>query len=102
MALRALPDLHELTKQTASRRPTSNWAAFMASYAWWTSRIANGLCQVDDPHLLDPVEVAAQIEAYAATRRRDAYTHPPRCMCNACDIRHHGKVQRMQLGRRAA
>jgi hypothetical protein len=97
-----MPDLHEMTKQTASRRPTANWAEFMASYAWWTSRITGTLCQADDPIPLDPTSAAAQVEAYAAARRRDAYRHPQRCMCDACGIRHHGEVQRTQLTHRAA
>lgn len=82
-----MPDLHTLTKNTASRRPSSNPAAFLAAYAWWTAKITSPVCAEGEPLPPDDINIAAQIEAYAATRRRDARTHRMRCHCDACNIR---------------
>lgn len=78
--------LNQLTADTASRRPSSNPTAFMTAYAWWTAKITGTHCPEGEPLPLDDVSLAAQVEAYAAARRRDAYTHPKSCACDACAI----------------
>lgn len=82
----------KITARAAKRRPSSNPAAFMAQYAWWTAKADKG--DIDDLTVpLDPVDQAAQIEGYAAARRRDAYSHPADHHCDACKVQREWQYQ---------
>lgn len=83
--------LRTMTAQTAATRPSSNHGAFMASYLWWTKSITSTLCPEAMPIPLDDVSLAAQIEAYAAARRRNAYRHRALCECDACTVWRYGE-----------
>lgn len=80
-------DLLALTAGTAARRRNTDPAAFMEAYAWWTERAINGAFIYEEQAPYAPLEIAAQIEACAAARRRDAFSHITWCQCAACKLR---------------
>lgn len=77
----------KMSAEMASKRPSTNHEAFMTAYAEWTERIGNSVCLEGDPLPPNPLVAAAQIEAYAAARRRAALDHPHTHQCDACELR---------------
>lgn len=77
--------LLQMTAHTAAHRLTSDPGRFMTLYVQWTRQlIGTAIDDLDTP--ASPLDQAAQIEAYAAARRRAAHTHPQRCPCTACGV----------------
>lgn len=90
MTIPSPSQLRELTARTASHRPTSDPDTFMQQYSWWTAR-ADQLDSLEGtPAPTGIVDEAAQIEGYAAARRRAAYCHFGLCPCDACKVRRIG------------
>ncbi len=78
-----------LTATTAAHRPSSDPGRFMETYTRWTQRIANNAWGLEgEPYSYNDIDVAAQVEAYAAARRRASYYHGTQCKCVPCKIRH--------------